>query len=97
MSLFDRIFAKHDVRKDGQIDKQEFQKICYELGHYLSDDELDLAFTLLDSDGSGKIDRAELLNFWRSDDRFDRLQLSETQHTRLAQREFLVSPFPSLF
>jgi hypothetical protein len=84
--IFNKIFKKYDVDGDGKINKMEFGKICYELGHYFSPDELEIAFGLVDSDGSGVIEKEEFLNFWRSDDRFDRLRLDEKQAGQMAQR-----------
>lgn len=91
MSLvFNRIFQKYDSNGDGKINKTEFGKICYELGHYFSDDELEIAFGLVDSDGSGVIDKSEFLNFWRSDKRFDGLRLDDKQTLQMAQRKFFL-------
>ena len=85
--IFNKIFEKHDVNHDGKINKAEFRNICYDLGHYFSDDELEIAFALLDSDGSGELEKEEFLTFWRSDDRFERLRLTDAQHTTLSQRK----------
>ena len=84
-TVFNTIFRKYDSNGDGKITKEEFQKICYALGHFLETDELEIAFALVDSDGSGEIEREEFLEFWRQDNRFDRLQLDDEQHAKLAQ------------
>ena len=48
----------------------EVRFMCYDLGHYFTDDEFDVAWTLLDADGSGFVEKQEFLNFWRNDDRY---------------------------
>ena len=50
-TVFNTIFRKYDSNGDGKITKEEFQKICYALGHFLETDELEIAFALVDSDG----------------------------------------------
>jgi hypothetical protein len=87
--VFNKIWAKYDVNKDNKISREEFRRICYELGHYLDDKELTVAFTLIDGDGSGEIDRDEFLTFWRNDDRFEKLRLTDEQTAKLEQRQFL--------
>jgi Ca2+-binding EF-hand superfamily protein len=87
--VFERIYKKYDANNDGKINRQEFQKICYELGHFLSEDELTIAFALVDSDGSGQIEKSEFKTFWQTDDRFKRLRLDDAQATKLAQRTFV--------
>ena len=83
MAEFESIFAKFDENKDGKFSKDEFGKICYALGHFLSPAELDAAFLLIDADGSGFIEKDEFIRFWRSDDRFKRLRLNPDQMAKL--------------
>ena len=51
----------------------------------MTDTECQLAFKLLDSDGSGFVEKEEFLTFWRSDDRFNRLRLDESQQVKLVE------------
>lgn len=37
------LFNKHDKDKSGSITRNEFKDLCYEMGHYLNDTELDHA------------------------------------------------------
>lgn len=43
-----RIFTKYDPDNSGHIDKSEFQNLCYDMGHYLSPKEVELAVLSID-------------------------------------------------
>ncbi len=45
---FDRIIILYPIQITGMIDSQEFRNLCYELGHYLSDEQVVLALQVLD-------------------------------------------------
>lgn len=40
-----------------QLSPKEFTKLCYSLGYFLTPNEVELAFVLIDGDGDGKISR----------------------------------------
>eukprot|EP01100_Stratorugosa_tubuloviscum_P012364 TRINITY_DN584_c1_g2_i2.p1 TRINITY_DN584_c1_g2~~TRINITY_DN584_c1_g2_i2.p1 ORF type:complete len:348 (-),score=177.31 TRINITY_DN584_c1_g2_i2:97-1140(-) len=78
------VFDKYDKDKSGSIDKNELKEICYEMGHHLSKEELDLALEYLDSDGNGTIEYEEFVVWWKKNDRFVDLELDDA---RLAIRQ----------
>ncbi|CAF1506064.1 unnamed protein product [Rotaria sordida] len=53
------------------------------MGYFLSDDQLEWAFTLIDKDGSGEISYEEFVSWWKNQSRFHHLQLSDEQLYRL--------------
>lgn len=53
------------------------------MGYYLSDDELEWAWTLIDKDGDGKIDYHEFLTWWRTSARFEHLRLPNPYQSQL--------------
>ena len=75
-SLAKVVFQKHDIDGDGKLSRDELQSMCYELGYFLSQEELEFAFARLDSDDSGYVSLSEFEHFWQTDDRFSALQLS---------------------
>ncbi|KAL6042446.1 Calmodulin [Balamuthia mandrillaris] len=79
-----RVFDKHDKDHSGSIDEKEFRSMCYDLGYHLSDLELKMAVKRLDMNGDGGISYEEFVHWWRTDDRFKILQLSEEEQESLA-------------
>eukprot|EP01091_Cochliopodium_minus_P010874 TRINITY_DN2980_c0_g1_i1.p1 TRINITY_DN2980_c0_g1~~TRINITY_DN2980_c0_g1_i1.p1 ORF type:complete len:169 (-),score=53.12 TRINITY_DN2980_c0_g1_i1:70-576(-) len=77
--LSKRIFDKYDKDHSGHIDIEEFASLCYELGHFLSEEEKSLAIQKLDVDGSGTISYKEFEPWWKNGDRFAKLQLSQDE------------------
>lgn len=55
----------------------EFRFACYDLGHYLTEEQLSLALHKIDQNNDGAISYNEWLQWWRSNNRFGALQLSE--------------------
>ena len=51
----DHVFKQIDINGDGSIDKEELGKLFTELGHELSDEELNQVFSSLDLDGNGTV------------------------------------------
>jgi len=76
-------FKKYDTNGDGKLSKDEFGQLVYDLGYHFKPEELKIAFDLLDANGSGSIDLPEFLNFWKEDNRFERLRLDDQQLQKL--------------
>lgn len=49
------------------------------MGHNLSDVELELAMKVLDRNGGGRIEYDEFLKWWRTENKFGKLQLNDEQ------------------
>src|SRR3989338_5654313 len=81
--LSKRVFDKYDFDHSGCISMLEFREMVYEMGYYLSDRELKMAMLMLDTDGDGQVSYTEFLKWWRTDDRFKKLQLSDEQYNIL--------------
>ncbi|KAJ3387384.1 Calmodulin [Entophlyctis sp. JEL0112] len=75
-----RLFALYDSDADGSISPAEFRRLCYDMGYFLSDSEIQMDVKILDLDGSGSI---TFIKWWKRDDRFKMLQLSSTEMYRL--------------
>lgn len=84
-NMLQALFDKFDSNRDGRFGKGEFAKMSYSMGHYLSDYELEVAFALIDSNGSGYIERNEFERFWRTDARFDKVRLDDAQLVKMQQ------------
>lgn len=69
--------------RSGSISREELRSLCYDMGYYLSDDELEWAWTIIDKDGDGKIDYHEFLAWWRTSSRFEHLRLPNTFQCQL--------------
>ncbi|KAJ3346089.1 hypothetical protein HDU83_003386 [Entophlyctis luteolus] len=78
-----RLFALYDSDADGSISPAEFRRLCYDMGYFLSDSEIQMDVKILDLDGSGSITYDEFIKWWKRDDRFKMLQLSSTEMYRL--------------
>eukprot|EP00727_Mastigamoeba_balamuthi_P013175 m51a1_g8480 putative ef hand domain containing protein (307) ;mRNA; r:518859-520266 len=76
------VFTKYAQDRKG-LTPQEFQVMCMEMGYLLSDEEFTMAIKLLDADHSGSIEYNEFLRFWKTDERFAKLQLSEAKLAEL--------------
>jgi calcium-binding protein CML len=70
----------------GSISRAELRSLCYDLGYYLSDDELTWAWTIIDKDGSGMIDYREFAEWWKTSSRFEHLKMPNEQQTLLLIR-----------
>jgi len=57
-------FAKYDADGSGAIDKEELGELSKELGHELTDEELDKALKDLDLNGDGVIDLKEFSRWY---------------------------------
>ncbi|ORY39815.1 EF-hand [Rhizoclosmatium globosum] len=72
-----QLFDRYDNDGSGSISISEFKNLCYDMGYFLTDQELALDVKLLDMDGNGTLGYDEFIKWWRKDDRFKSLQLSE--------------------
>ncbi|CAF2503605.1 unnamed protein product [Rotaria sp. Silwood2] len=70
----------------GSISRDELRFLCYDLGYYLSDNEIAWALTIIDKDGSGKIDYNEFTKWWKTSSRFEYLKMPNEQQERLLGR-----------
>ncbi|PRP73129.1 calcium-dependent protein kinase 21 [Planoprotostelium fungivorum] len=73
------IFEKADKDKSGALNYQEFHDMCYEMGYYLSETELKTAIKLIDSDSNGTVEYKEFLEWWRTENRFGKMKLTDEQ------------------
>jgi len=55
MPLSKIIFNKYDTDSSGTITATEFKYMAYDLGYYISDNELEIAIKTVDSSGTGAI------------------------------------------
>jgi Ca2+-binding EF-hand superfamily protein len=55
------IFDKYDGDQDGNITKEEFSSLSYNLGHHLVGQALEAAWTTLDTNGNGTVSFDEFL------------------------------------
>ncbi|CAF1550826.1 unnamed protein product [Didymodactylos carnosus] len=77
------MFNKYDVDNNGSISRDELRSLCYDLGYYLSNDELAWACTVIDKDGSGMIDCREFAEWWKTSSRFDHLKMPNEKQALL--------------
>jgi len=78
------MFKKYDADESGSIDVQEFKFLVADLGHHLSNEEIDMAVKMMDTTGSGHIKMADFCKWWNQSDRFQLLALSEEELQTLA-------------
>jgi len=84
-SLAQRVFTKYDKDMSGAISVDEFKEMVMDMGHHLSDAELQVAVTQIGKDGSGNISFANFEKWWKNSDRFEKLHLSDAEHEALLQ------------
>ena len=60
------IFRRYDVNGSGFIDRSELAHLCEALGMALGEDELLVAFDVVDANHSGKISWEEFSAWWRN-------------------------------
>ncbi|KAI9344329.1 hypothetical protein BDR26DRAFT_932806 [Obelidium mucronatum] len=83
MEAIRKTFNQYDKDKNGSICATEFKQICYDMGYFLSDEEVQMDIKLLDLDGSGAITYDEFIKWWQRDDRFKMLQFGPEEMERL--------------
>ena len=74
-----RIFDKYDKDGTGTINVKDFQSLCYDLGYFLKQEEVQVAVSMIDQNGDGQINVKEFSHFWGNDSRFDKLRLSDKE------------------
>lgn len=57
-------FDHFDRDENGKIDRFEFQELCKAIGGGVSDEEVDIGFQAIDSNGDGLIDFNEFVRWW---------------------------------
>jgi calcium-binding protein CML len=77
------IFFTKNLFAIGTISRDELRSLCYDMGYYLSDDELEWACTMIDKDGNGKIDYHEFADWWRTSSRFEHIRMPNAGQTQL--------------
>jgi len=77
------IFQKYDKDGCGSIDISDFRNLCYELGHFLPDQNLEFALKMMDKNGDGRIEYDEFLKWWSQNDKFGKLELKEDQRKKI--------------
>jgi hypothetical protein len=70
----------------GSISRDELRSLCYDMGYYLSDDELTWAWTVMDKDGNGTIDYNEFAEWWKTSSRFEHLKMPNKEQAVLLHR-----------
>ncbi|KAJ3027686.1 UNVERIFIED_CONTAM: hypothetical protein HDU68_003327 [Siphonaria sp. JEL0065] len=83
MEAIRNTFNKYDADKSGCINAAEFRRLCYDMGYFLSDEEVSMDIKILDLDGSGSITYDEFIKWWQRDDRFKMLQIGKEDMERL--------------
>eukprot|EP00475_Leptophrys_vorax_P036502 TRINITY_DN6180_c0_g1_i1.p3 TRINITY_DN6180_c0_g1~~TRINITY_DN6180_c0_g1_i1.p3 ORF type:complete len:198 (+),score=65.19 TRINITY_DN6180_c0_g1_i1:481-1074(+) len=71
------IFEKWAGEGATNISKQQFKDLVYDYGYFLNDEELETAIKVLDENGDGQIDYQEFLNWWNTENRFEKLKLDD--------------------
>ncbi|CAF1218700.1 unnamed protein product [Rotaria sp. Silwood1] len=84
--LSELVFKKYDLDNNGWLSRNELRSMCYDMGYYLSDDEIAWAWTVLDKNGSGTIDYNEFAEWWKKSSRFDHLKMPNEQQAHLLCR-----------
>ena len=60
------IFQKYDRNRTGYIEEAEFARLLEALGQNITDEELMIAFDIIDSERTGKISWKQFKNWWTS-------------------------------
>ncbi|KAJ3062142.1 hypothetical protein HDU98_001959 [Podochytrium sp. JEL0797] len=90
-----RLFARYDADNSGSINAQELKNLCYDMGYFLSNEEVQMDLRILDLDGSGAITYDEFIQWWKNQDRFHSLQLSPDEMERLQKYSTLFKKYDS--
>ena len=85
MSLTRLVFEKHDKDRNGTLNKKEFCDMVYSMGRLMDEQEREAAFTFIVLNGDGRITYGEFLAWWKHEDRWGLLTLTEEQLAALHQ------------
>eukprot|EP01027_Heterolobosea_sp_BB2_P021515 GEZU01030953.1.p1 GENE.GEZU01030953.1~~GEZU01030953.1.p1 ORF type:complete len:126 (-),score=46.43 GEZU01030953.1:31-408(-) len=64
------IFQKYDHDNSGHISTSEFHSLCYDLGYYLSEDEVAAVLVMLDKNNDKTVSFNEFFEWWKNNDKF---------------------------
>jgi len=89
--LSQRIFNKYDTDQDGSIGANELHALCMEMGVEMSNEQIEVALKVMDSDGNGTIELDEFEKWWNSEDRFGKMQRTpeEIEYLQSAYAKFV--------
>eukprot|EP01113_Clastostelium_recurvatum_P001096 TRINITY_DN1045_c0_g1_i1.p1 TRINITY_DN1045_c0_g1~~TRINITY_DN1045_c0_g1_i1.p1 ORF type:complete len:171 (+),score=60.05 TRINITY_DN1045_c0_g1_i1:26-514(+) len=82
------VFQKYDKDNSGTIGRYEFKNLCYELGYFMSDDEVKTALDMIDKDGTGHLSLDEFVSFWRDSDKFKKLDEAQSERLKASVAYF---------
>ena len=77
--LHERVFHKYDVDGSGTISLSEFNNICYDLGHFMNTEDLNIAYKLIDSNQDNSLSLDEFGAWWKKTNRWAALKLNEEE------------------
>jgi Ca2+-binding EF-hand superfamily protein len=63
LNFFFRMF---DTDRSGNLSKKEWKRAMFQLGYYMSEEDAERLFYIIDKDMSGKISEREFAEFWVS-------------------------------
>mmetsp|Transcript_13183 Transcript_13183/g.17377 ORF Transcript_13183/g.17377 Transcript_13183/m.17377 type:complete len:320 (-) Transcript_13183:304-1263(-) len=69
------IFDKYDADHSGSIDFIELKYLCFDMGYFLSDKDIEHVQDELDLDGNMLVEYSEFLRWWERSERFSHLPL----------------------
>eukprot|EP01126_Amoeba_proteus_P042932 TRINITY_DN467_c0_g1_i1.p1 TRINITY_DN467_c0_g1~~TRINITY_DN467_c0_g1_i1.p1 ORF type:complete len:160 (+),score=40.12 TRINITY_DN467_c0_g1_i1:77-556(+) len=82
--LSERVFLKHDKDSSGTLNSSELRNLAYDLGRYLSDEDLAQAMKVLDKNGDGTISVSEFKAWWSSE-RWGSITISTEKQAQMEQ------------
>jgi len=82
LAVLKSVFKKYDKDNSGSVTVLEFKSLCYDLGYYMSNDEIKIALEILDKDGSGTIDQDEFITFWRDNNKFKKIESAQGERVQ---------------
>ncbi|ORY41467.1 EF-hand [Neocallimastix californiae] len=87
------IFNKYDLDHSRTIEVSEFKAMVYDLGYFLSDNELKSAIETLDRSGTGSISLEDFKKWWNSKDRWSKIKVTEENMKLLTEISNLFQTF----
>src|SRR3990167_11529803 len=77
--IHERVFRKYDVDGSGTISLAEFKNVCYDLGHFMTEEELNIAYKLIDNNLDGSLSLDEFASWWKKTSRWQFLKLNDEE------------------